>query len=174
MTMPLETLGSRNSITRGLPDIPINREQNLRKKRVDFEAVCRVLSEQFHREERREKRGRRRRRKEKKKEKVAKKRKRLGDEILESSILRVRGDSRAARGSAAWNRCIREKRGERGSADSWMVMEEDGKRFGGQPYPGSSVLLALSRNLFVARSRATRLVRRGEDSSCWKSRWTCS
>lgn len=55
MTMPLETLGSRNSITRGLPDIPINREQNLRKKRVDFEAVCRVLSEQFHREkERRE------------------------------------------------------------------------------------------------------------------------
>lgn len=68
MTMPLETLGSRNSITRGLPDIPINREQNLRKKRVDFEAVCRVLSEQFHREEkRREKREERKTKKKKRK-----------------------------------------------------------------------------------------------------------
>lgn len=106
-------------------------------------------------------------RKKEKREKVAKKRKRLGDEILESSILRVRGDSR---GTAAWNRCIREKREERESADSWMVMEEDRKRFDGQPYP--DLLLAMPA---LSESLCCNSTRTKEDSSCSKiSLRTCS
>lgn len=107
-----------------VPRVPRERKRETEEKRKEDKE-----------EEKKKERG------EEKREKVAKKRKRLGDEILESSILRVRGDSRAARGTAAWNRCIREKREERGSADSWMVMEEDRKRFGDQPYP--ELLLAM-------------------------------
>lgn len=127
----------------------------------------------WEKERRRRKKKRRQRRRKKeergkeKREKVAKKRKRLGDEILESSILRVRGDSR---GTAAWNRCIREKREERESADSWMVMEEDRKRFDGQPYP--DLLLAMPA---LSESLCCNSTRTKEDSSCSKiSLRTCS